>query len=415
MSFRLARWVGIVGSLLTLTSVVHAADLTIHVAGRDSVDYELAQSKPDSERSLFRALNKAVGHLNKPGPQRAFILVASGPQTGQAGNGSWEIERINNPEATLVILGGLTNGFKARNPFAKPTQLMTNKGRSTAVLQLASRSVIKKLVISGFWFDGADSNSYDAETNSILRDTSRTLPLVGLSAPKVNELIIADNMFINAAHGAYDIVVQPLTKTSRVEIRNNAFINNIKTMKLGGGVMPMKEILVKNNSFILNWPYNLDTTSSNVGVLELHTKDSAESVTVEGNLFAYNVAGAMQHDWTESRIPKLKIVNNLFYRNGMLFEPEALNSGIFVGKFGSNGIHRCLNIEQAEDDFGYTVEKNVVADPGLKVDFGFQTDEDGDDVTMSGFAPRQLFAPELMVPAEAFKGYGVQFSDLYQP
>jgi hypothetical protein len=364
---------------------------------------------------LFRALNKAVGHLNKPGPQRAFILVASGPQTGQAGNGSWEIERINNPEATLVILGGLTNGFKARNPFAKPTQLMTNKGRSTAVLQLASRSVIKKLVISGFWFDGADSNSYDAETNSILRDTSRTLPLVGLSAPKVNELIIADNMFINAAHGAYDIVVQPLTKTSRVEIRNNAFINNIKTMKLGGGVMPMKEILVKNNSFILNWPYNLDTTSSNVGVLELHTKDSAESVTVEGNLFAYNVAGAMQHDWTESRIPKLKIVNNLFYRNGMLFEPEALNSGIFVGKFGSNGIHRCLNIEQAEDDFGYTVEKNVVADPGLKVDFGFQTDEDGDDVTMSGFAPRQLFAPELMVPSEAFKGYGVQFSDLYQP
>ncbi len=98
-------------------------------------------------------------------------------------------------------------------------------------------------------------------------------------------------------------------------------MNNIKTMTPAATAargLIVKQINLLHNSFLLSWPFNPDPTSSNVSAIELYHKDGCQRLTIEGNIFAFNPGGAMQHDWPEDRMPDLAIRNNLFYMNSAL-------------------------------------------------------------------------------------------------
>lgn len=349
-----------------------AEDYVILVAGRDTPAAAYAETQANDqgvffERRLFRALNRASEILGQGGAHTVSILVAAGQYPGQTGTGVWEIPSVQNAEGRLRILGGFNDDFSGRQPFGLLSELVTQEGRPGAFLTVGRRSELKQLVISGLMFDAAPSNKYDARSNSILKGTSRTYPLIAFQQLKVEHLVVADNIFLNGAHGAFDPAIGGVPG-SVVDIQNNLFLNTIKVMKpaaMSGG--QHVALNLRNNSFILNWPYNPDATSSNVGVLELYHSDGYRTLTIEDNLFAFNPGGAMQHDWAPDRMGDITIRNNLFHANGSLFSTSSPEEGVIVGKFGPNPTYLSLDLITIEDDLDYDVSGNVSMDPGISL------------------------------------------------
>ena len=198
-----------------------------------------------------------------------------------------------------------------------------------------------------------------------------------------------------------------------VDIENNVFLNNIKAIKLGAPVA-VAAINLRHNTFFLNWPYNPDATSSNVSAVELYHSGGAKQVNIEGNLFAYNPGGAMQHDWPEDRMPDLALKNNLFYSNAALFGDGAAQAGVIAGKFGTNPIYLILDLETTEDDFDYDVAGNVDLDPQIPIAMAdleaadsysvqrqnttlndvrriFGLNQDGGTVAIANYAPAMIY------------------------
>jgi hypothetical protein len=184
----------------------------------------------------------------------------------------------------------------------------------------------------------------------------------------------------------------------------------------------------------MNWPYNPDPTSSNVGAVELYHADCCSQLVIEQNLFAYNVGGAMQHDWPTNRMGKLLIKNNLFYMNATLFGDARPEAGLFTGKFGLNPRHIVVALAaHLEDDFPYEFAGNVSFDPKIPVALVdlqaadsssvtakktvlndvrglFGQNKDGGSVAIKNYAPRMgLDLQHLPFPAEPkAASYGVQ-------
>jgi hypothetical protein len=418
----------------------------ILVAPKDSPAQAVAKEKANdasvfAERTLHRALTKAAELLNQPGSHEARVIVAKGRYDGKAAQGVWVIPQITNSQASLYVLGGFNDDFSGRQPFGNLTQLVTRQGRDGAILQIEGKSELNEFVISGFLLDAAPSNDYDAKTNSLKKATSRSYPLISFSMLRTNHLVVADNILLNGAHGAFDPYAAPLSANSTVDISNNIFLNNIKAIK--AWALPhkgntFKEINFRHNSFLLNWPFNPDPDSSNVSAVELYHNGGAQSVNFDNNLFAFNPGGAFQHDWKEDRMPKLAFRNNLFFMNAALFGDGASDRGVIAGKFGTNPKYLLLDLETVEDDFGYTMEGNVSFDPKIPlvmkplkaVDSSsvqrqdtvindvrrvFGMNQDGGTVAIKNYAPQVKYDTRVLpLPTEErAKAYGVQPNALW--
>ena len=415
----------------------------IYVAPKDTPAYAVAESKENgqdafAERTFHRALRRAADLLNAPGAHTVTVWVAAGSFKGKAKQGVWVLPQITNPQARLHLVGGFNEDFSGRQPFVHLTTLTTTEGRNGAFLQLTKRTQLKELVVSGFLFDAAPSNAYDKKTNSILKGQSRSYPMITLSQLKTEHLVIDSNIFINGAHGTIDPFISPVGNAV-VDVTNNFFINNIKNMKPATS-SSAATINIRGNSFIMNWPFNPDPTSSNVSAMELYHSGGANRVNIEKNLFAYNPGGAMQHDWPEDRMPDMAISNNLFYMNAGLFGDGDSEGGVIAGKLGHNPKYLIMDLETLEDDFDYEVESNVSMDPQIPVAMAdlqaadsysvnrqntvvndvrrfFGLNQDGGTVAIANFAPALVYNPQaISLPQnEAAKNYGVQPDQLWSP
>ncbi|NNF07208.1 MAG: hypothetical protein HKN21_10650 [Candidatus Eisenbacteria bacterium] len=434
-------------AMIFTTSMASADEYLIYVARKDTPAYTAAQGKANettvfAQRTLHKALRQAA-ELLQTGPHTVTVLVAEGAYVGKAKQGVWVIPVIDNPEATLRLVGGMNEDFSARQPFAWLTRLVTREGRDGALLQITKKSKLKELVVSGFLFDAAPSNAYDSKTNSLLKGQSRTYPLMSLSLIHIDHLVIDSNIFINGAHGAFEPYIVPLSANTVVDITNNCFLNTIiatstKATSFRGNVV--KEINFVRNSFLLNWPYNPDPTSALVSAINLYHKDGCVSLNIEQNLFAFNPGGALQHDWPEDRMPEITLNKNLFFMNAGLFEDGADDGGVIAGKLGLNPKYLIIDLETLEDDFDYTVNGNVVMDPKIPIAMAdlqaadsysverkntvlndvrrlFGLNQDGGTVAIANFAPALVYDPSTppLPTEEAAKGYGFQPSQLWSP
>jgi len=433
--------------VMGLAAPASAEVYSIYVGPKGSAAYETAKAKADdatvfAQRTLHKALGQAA-ELLQTGAHTASVFVAQGEYRGKAKQGIWVLPVIDNPEATLHLIGGCNDDFSARQPFAWVTGLVTAEGRNGALLQITKKSRLKELVVSGFLFDAAPSNSYDAKSNSLLKGSSRTYTLLSLSLIQTDHLVVDSNIFLNGAHGAFDPQVTPLSSESVVDVTNNCFLNTVKatsTQAVSFRGNTLAEINFRNNSFLLNWPYNPDATSSNVSAINLYHSDGCRTLNVEHNIFAYNPGGAMQHDWPEDRMPEVNISDNLFHMNSGLFKDGEAGGGVIVGKLGLNPKYLILDLETVEDDFDYTVDNNVVMDPEIPIallDLDaadsysverkntvlndvrqlFGLNQDGGTVAIANYAPAMVYnAAVPPVPtAEAAKKYGFQTARLWQP
>ncbi len=428
---------------LFAATAAHAEVFTLYVAARDSEPAKAAEKLVNDKTAfwfpkLHKGLQKSVELLNGTDAE-VRVLVAQGQE-----NGLIEFpDGLNAAKGKLLLLGGHCADW-TRKPFECPTEILGGPTRPQPMLSFGgNKTLFSQLVVSGFVFDSAASNRYDAKTNSLLKGQSRTIPILSISGAVTNHLVIADNVFLNGAHRAFEMMVSPMSPETKVDIQNNFFLNNVIPLKFqpqgyrGGAV---KTVSFKDNSVILNWPFNPDVDSSNVGALELYHKDCCEKLVLEGNLFAHNPGGAMQHDWPANRMPKLSINKNLFFMNATLWKDARPEAGFFTGKFGPNPKHLVMTAAQVMDDLDYEVKDNVSFDPKVPValvELGaidssgvtakktvlndvrglFGMNKEGGTVAIKNYAPRMgLDLKNLPFPQEEkAKGYGVKAGQVFVP
>lgn len=367
------QWLAGIVLFYGLVNAAAAEDLAIYIAPSGSQAYTAASDLGlgPVERRIHRGFQLAADHLGQCGGCEVVINIAGGDYAGKARVGTWVFPDVRALQSSLKILGGWNEDFTVRNPFATPTVLRSSENRSSVVLSFAGRKHgFKELVVSGLTFDTTPSNRYDAETNSLLKGGSSTYAQLAFGYITTDRLVIADNTFLSSSSGGVGgPIVRPIGSAGEVHLVNNLFFNNVLAWTLASGAYsnPPDLYLVKGNSFILNWPYNADVTTSNPGALEIGNNRTANRVVIEDNLFAYNYGGAIFPQWDESRGPQLVVKNNLFYGNGGMFGATAADSGAFVGKFVGAASYSIFTSEEIEDDFDWDVSGNVSIDPDLDI------------------------------------------------
>lgn len=345
-----------------------AADLTILVAPKDGP----IATRPDEAGTvvvprLFLAFERASEHLSTCQRCVVTIKVVGGAQTGRAEVGQWVFPETVAPGATLRVLGGYDAKLERRAPFSHPTVLVTSRPRSGTVLEFQGRrTAFAELYFSGFAIDVAPGNNYDAKTGALMKGGSPSWPIVAFGMMKVDRLTIADNIFVNAANAVGGPRITA-SADSEVVVRNNFFLNNVHAWQVTG--LPRTPVLpryvVQGNSFIRNFPYNPDPTTSNPGAIEIGGKDGVARVELRGNLFAFNSGGAIFPQWDEKRGPQIEIADNLFFRNAGIFGAKDVGKGAVVGKFNGAAKHGVFTPDEVAEEFSWKSHGNVVADPGI--------------------------------------------------
>ena len=186
-----------------------------------------------------------------------------------------------------------------------------------------------------------------------------------------------------------------------VVLENNFFLNTLIPIQQLGTMSwrgnRIARLTLRHNTFLLNWPFNPDPKSSNVGAVSLYHKEGTDEGIIEGNLFAYNVGGAFQHDWPFDRMPAVGMRNNLFFGNGSLFAEDQDDTGILVGKFGPNPTYLVIDLYAMEDDTDYDAGGNIILDPEIDVDLAFyqesEMEEDWAEIYVDSYAPMMELEP----------------------
>ena len=417
------------------------------VAQRGTDAYKAAEGMANGstaflERKLWRGLNKAAELLNEADGRTVQVAIAGGEYTGQFNKGVWAVPQITSAGGALHVLGGYNDDFSGRQPFGFPVHLTTIRGRDGAIFQMAEKSALRELVVSGLILDAAPSNKYDARTNSIVKGESRSYPLMSFGRATVERLTVADNVLLNGAHAAVRLTITPASPSAEVHITNNFFLNNLlafESQTYPAKLRTFGRLVVRHNSFILNWPYNPDQTSSNVSAIEMHTSQSFEAMAFERNLFAYNPGGVFQIDWPEDRLPEMAIRDNLFFLNGALWNQAEPEAAVVAGKFGLNPTYMVLDLYDVEDDLSADMGGNVAMDPQIPVVLAplqgvqgsdevqaqptlmndvrrmFGANTDGGTVAIANFAPQMQYDTRVVpLPQNAeAQPYGVQPAGLF--
>ena len=352
-----------------------AATYEVLVAPRDTAAQEKAAGMADGSavfaaRKIHSAFAKAQELLAGCGDCTVHVKIAGGSYVGKARTGQWTFPDVQAPGATLRILGGYAEDFSTRDPFASPTILQVSENRSDAVLRFEGKKhALRELVVSGLTIDTSPSNSYGAQGNSLHKGGSSSFPMLALGYLTTERLVISDNVFMNAPNSVAGPLIRAMSPEAEVRVENNVFFNNVYTWVVGsgGGKHIPGRYVIAGNSFVRNWPYNPDRNTSNPGTIEIGNKYSAARVEIRGNLFAYNAGGAVHPQWDDTEGPKIAFLENLFYRNGQLFEPSSTASGAIVGKFNGSATHSVFDMIDVEDDFNWEARGNVSMDPGLTI------------------------------------------------
>lgn len=418
-----------------------AQDLTILVAEKDTPALANAEKLADgsavfAERKLHKALSQAAELLKANPKATVNVKLAHGEYAGKGGKDGFVFEEVIAPEGTLRLLGGYDDDFKTRAPFDTPSILRVG---AIALQFEGKKHALKELYISGLMTDVADTNAYDAKSNSLLIGSSSTNAIVTFGYLETQRLVIADCLFMNSSKHAASPMIRAMTPDAEVVIRNNFILNNRHAWVATSASFKHlpKQYVFEGNSFIMNWPYNPDPTTGNPAALEIGNKYTAAKIVIKDNLFAHNFGGAIYFTQDEKNGAPAEIHSNLFFDNGYLFGLDDPKMGAVVGKFGafmSNKIPwNVLDIETVEDDYEWSAKGNVVMDPKVPVtlakpgvaDSGSIEAEktvindvrsllgknlQGGTLKVSDFAPRMAIDPaKLPFPAEPkAEKYGVR-------
>ena len=428
----------VVAPMLSATAF---ADTTILVPssreGRDACEDAAAAAGDDVQcaRHLTKAFMVASEAMAAGGAMTVTLKLAGGEYRGDMDGGNYAMPVFSNPQAHLVIEGGYDASFSARDPWGTPTQFLTTEARGGAYWTVGRNTKTASLTVDGILWDMQASNKYDAKSNSLQKGGSSTHKVIKFNYWELGALTFKNNVFLNAPHRVTETLVRAADANMTITWDNNIFLNNVIPLKLESARFRNKPklVTVKNNSFILNWSYNPDPTTGNPGSLDMGSRDAADEVVIENNLFYGNFGGAIQI--APDNAPTVSIKNNNFVGNGLLHgnaKPEA-SVVISVRNAGMNPLHGVDYIEDITDMTSGDGTGNVSVNPGLGIAMAtsVQTVDnasikpgdtwenavnrilgrnlDGGSVAIKDYAPKQMWNADAVFPTqEAAKAYGAK-------
>jgi hypothetical protein len=361
MSTRLAS---LVLCSLLLAAPATAEDSIILVGGEKEAGQTAAGAQGGSwVNNLTKGFLNASNQLNAGGAKTVVVKVAGGEHSGDLGAGSYLIPAFNNPQGTLRLVGGFGAGFGARDPFgATMTRVVTVAGRGAPLWQFTKNSKLKGLVIDGLLFDCVASNKYSGQ--QLLVGSSSTHRYFDLELLETDELTFKNCVFMNSADKVLEPLIRAASNQATINFVNCVFFNCRVPLKLESARYRNKvaKITVDRCSFLLNWSYNPDPTTSNPCALEVGSNHIAGEVAITNNLFFANFGGAVLA--LEKQPPPMTVSNNCFMGNGLLHgqsDPDAVAMIVTAG-----GKKLPLKVAQIEDvAFVQAAEGNVSIDPAL--------------------------------------------------
>lgn len=224
------------------------------------------------------------------------IHIAEGKYFGKLGVGTWEI-----PFDRVQLIGGYSTDFRARDPWAHPSQLLWDRSSKNQpnTSRLSSRG--KDVVIDGIVIDMRDENEYvDAQQSGRREKAGETA--IRLLHPS----IVRNCVVVNAGQ---ECVVAPTGAT----IENNLFLNAIVAgVKIQSGPDPKAVAVIKNNTILFAWDFKSPGTGNYRGAGIYLGQGTNANIT--GNILAHNDNNAIHSDGTlgRSSITKNAFTMNLF-------------------------------------------------------------------------------------------------------
>ena len=415
------------------------ADVTILVPssrdGRDSCN-AAAEAGGDGvrcERHLTKAMAVAAEALNAGGAMTVTLRLAGGEYLGDMDGGNYVLPLFDNPEANLLFEGGYDAGFQSRDPWTTPTRFSTTEARGGAYWTVARNTKTRSLVVDGIVWDMAASNKYDAKSNSLKKGASSTHKVIKFNYWELGQLTFRNNVFMNAPHRVTETLVRAADAKVTIVYENNVFLNNVIPIKLDSARFRNKpsQIVVRKNSFLLNWAYNPDPTTGSPGTVDVGPRDAANEVIIEENLFYANFGGGIQIG--PDNAPLVSIRKNNFVGNGLL-HGDSSSEAASVISVRNSGMQPLKSLDYIEDITDMTKGDgtgNVSVNPavGVSMATGAQTADsasvsatdswensvksilgmnlDGGTVAIKDYAPMQVWNPDALFPKNAAaSGYG---------
>lgn len=419
------------------------ADTTILVPssrdGRDACNAaaEAAGEAVSCQRHLTKAMAVASETINAGGAMTVTIKMAAGDYTGDMDGGSYALPLFSNPEANLIFEGGYDASFSTRDPWGSPTRFATTAARGAAYWTVARNTKTRSLVVDGVVWDMAASNEYDAKSNSLKKGGSSTHKFIKFNYWELGQLTFRNNVFMNAPHRVTETLVRAADGNTTLVYENNVFLNNVIPVKLDSARFRNKpsKIIVRKNSFLLNWSYNPDPTTGNPGALDVGSRDAAEEIVIEENLFYANFGGGIQI--APDNAPKVSIKNNNFVGNGLLHGNSSAEAAaiISVRNAGMQPLNGLDYIEDITDMTKGDGTGNVSVNPAVGISMATSTQTansasvsatdswensvrsilgmnlDGGTVAIKDYAPKQSWNPSALFPKnQAASKYGASRS-----
>lgn len=353
---------GLVLAAIAAPRVANAGEVVIVVGGDEEKGKAIAEPTGGKyTKKLGKALGIAAEQCAAGGDKTVVVKIAHGDYVGEFDLGSFK-----NPKGKVTIQGGWSDDFTKRDPFHTPTRIVSPTPRTIPFLQFAAKDEVNAFTLDGLIFDGAPGNKYDAKTNSLLKGESCTFALIRFNNLKVEHLEIANCIFMNSAHRAFETLVLCPDDKAEIKIVNTIFFNCLIPVKLDVARqkhIPAK-ILVDHCSFITNFAFNPDPDTSNPAALELGGKYAAHEIEISNNLFYANFGGAIMN--IEKAQTKVTIKNNNFVGNGLLHgDADPAAAAMIVGKKQPIPVKQIVDEEEDK-----TLGGNVSIAPGLPVELG---------------------------------------------
>ncbi|MCG8456185.1 MAG: hypothetical protein MI919_07875, partial [Holophagales bacterium] len=224
--------------------------------------------------------------------------------------------------------------------------------------------------------------------DNLMTGETGSYEMIAFSYLEVETLVIADNLLANAGHRVVETLIRAASDDAEIVVRNNVLINNVMAWRAFSAKFRHQPARYRflHNSFLLNWPNNPDRSTSNPAALELGDRHSAGTVEIRGNVFAFNIGGALHAGFDGDLAPTMVVHDNLFWGNGVLFELDDPGLASVVGKFNRSRKYIPLHPDDFVDELEWDAGGNVVLDPHLRVQIRpFQ----GFDSTESAEAPEK--------------------------
>ncbi len=361
------RIVGLMVVLLVLGLMAQVCAKDIYVS--------IERGKNKKGEGTIASPYKNIAHAAREASPGDEIRIAAGHYPGEGKSGHWVIEKSG-----LTFVGGFTDDFSARDPFANVTLLAYDDSESNKTKRPAGpdflaikdgdaefAQLLGGITLDGLWFDGGPRNTYskDPENPSMKPDSTPNDFLLHCAVAKDTVAIVRNCAFINP--GKAPAITMQCAPGGKAELYNNVIVNSVfHQLDLGtkaNRFLERADFDVHHNTILFSWR---DTENGSGVYIRPYV-----NATIHDNIIGWGDAWALNNSFYEKKIEKPRMPPKPGFMNeNVSFDGNVIwmwQRGLYawVAK-GQTGILSSTMLDELEDTSLASAEDNVIADPEIE-------------------------------------------------